>query len=172
MERRGTTLLGVLLIVIGFLFLISKYAFGVEFLNFDSEDFWPIIVLALGLIFEMVYFTTRSKPGFLVPGGILTTIGILFFFEAGTDWRFAAYTWPVYILAVAIGLLQLYLFGYRNRGLLIPVFILTTVAALSALTIMLEVFFKAVDVGLVLPVILILLGVLIFFGRNKQRNNW
>ena len=35
--------------------------------------------------FEMNYFQTRKNPGQLVPGGILTVIGLLFCFEILTD---------------------------------------------------------------------------------------
>ncbi len=64
-------------------------------------------MLVPGLSFEVAYFTNRKGPGMLVPGGLLTTLGLLFLFEEITRWQFSAYTWPIYTLAVAIGLFQL-----------------------------------------------------------------
>lgn len=117
MERKNY-LWGIFLIFIGIILLADKI-FNIGF--FDAVNFWPIFVLIPGLIFEISYFASGRNPGLLVPGGILTTIGLLFFFEAFTNWNYSEYTWPVYPLSVSIGLFQLYLFGGRPTGLLIPV---------------------------------------------------
>ena len=52
-----------------------------------------------------------------MPGGILTIIGTLFFFETFTKWNFAEYTWPVYPLAVVwkYFLLVKYKFKYHEN---------------------------------------------------------
>jgi len=167
--KRDNMFLGALLIVVGLLFLLARVVFDYKIISFDSGDFWPIIVLAIGVTFELIFFRTGKASGFLVPGGILTTIGVLFFFEVATKWSFSAYTWPVYILAVAIGLFQLYLFGGKQRGLLIPVFILTSVAAIAVICIIFEVFLSAVDLGFIIPIILIAGGLLFIFRRKTDR---
>ena len=169
--NRRTSLLGVVFIILGGLFLSAKYLFGENFINLGPEDFWPMIVLLIGLVFEMVYYVSLRAPGFLVPGGILTTCGLLFFFEAATDFRFAEYTWPVYILAVAIGLFQLYLHTGRPKGLLIPVSILSSVAVLSLVVIIFRIFLSSVDLGLIIPVILIGVGVVLILGRSRIRSS-
>lgn len=128
---------GILLIALGLL-LIADKIFTIGFFNPDKA--WPIFILVPGLVFELGYFVSRRNPGLLVPGGILTTIGLLFFFENFTGWNFSKFTWPIYPLSVAIGLFQLYLFDGRPRGLLVPVFILTTVAVISFVSIIYSVF--------------------------------
>ncbi len=169
--RRSNSALSIALILIGSLLLISRYIFDIEVLDFDSGDFWPLIILVIGLTFEMSYFVTGKKSGLLVPGGILTTLGFLFFFEVGTNWSFSEYTWPIYIFAAAIGLFQLYLFGGRKKGLLIPIFILTAVGSVSFLSMFLNMFFSAVDIGFVVPVVLILAGIGVMF-RKKRNTTW
>jgi hypothetical protein len=165
MNRKGA-FWGVLLIVIGCLLIINQ-TFDINF--FSMTNFWPLFILIPGLMFEFSYFISRKNPGVLVPGGILTTIGLLFFFEILTDWTLAEYTWPVYILAVAIGLFQLYLFSGRPSGLLIPVFILTAVASISFLGMIFGNVLAWIDFGLVGPVIFILLGLYILFRATSKK---
>lgn len=165
---RENAFIGTLLILIGCLLFAARYMFGIEIFHFRSGDFWPIIVLAVGLVFESVYFITRKAPGLLVPGGIITVIGMLFFFEVSTGWRFAEYTWPVYLFAVAFGLLQLYMFAYRSKGLLVPVFILSTVGAIAIASMIFETLISWFDFSIVIPVVLILAGLVVFFGRSRK----
>lgn len=140
-----------------------------DFLSFGPNDFWPLIILVLGLIFELTFFLGNGKVGLLVPGGILTTLGLLFFFETATDWRFAAYTWPVYILAVAVGLTQLYLFSTRPKGLLIPIFILVATAGISILSMAARGVMMAFNLSIIIPVILIGAGIVLFLRRDGNR---
>ncbi len=148
--------LGTILVAMG-IFLLANNVFDFKF--FSMERLWPVFVLGVGLVFEMGYFFRRDNPGLLVPGGILTTIGLLFFFETFTNWHYSAYTWPIYPLAVAIGLFQLYFYSGRNRGLLIPVFILTAVSVISFSMMLMGNLFMWLNMSFVLPAILILCGV-------------
>lgn len=70
------------LILIGGFSLIT-YAFHLN--NKLIHHLWFLCVLIPGLYFEMNYFQTRKNPGQLVPGGILTVIGLLFCFEILTE---------------------------------------------------------------------------------------
>ncbi len=126
---KSSRYVGILLIMVGAVLLILKSIFGIKLLDFNGTDFWVFIVLLVGLSFELSYFLTGSKPGLLVPGGIITTIGLLFMFEVSTNWHFAKYTWPVYIISVAVGLFQMYLFSKREKGLLISSLIIGGIGA-------------------------------------------
>lgn len=169
--KRSNTLLGGAFVVLGAILLSARYLFGADMFSLGPDDFWPMIVLLLGVVFELVYFTAQRAPGFLVPGGILTTYGLLFFFEVSTNWRFAAYTWPVYILGVAIGLFQLYLFTGRPKGLLIAVGILAGVALAALAVILFRVFLSTVDLGLVIPAGIIVVGLILALGRGKPKGS-
>jgi hypothetical protein len=158
---------GIILIIIGVAAILNNI-FNIRF--FTMSQLWPMFVLIPGLSFEAAYFSRGREPGLLVPGGILTTIGALFFFETFTNWHFAEYTWPIYPLAVAIGLFQLYLFGGRKRGLLVPVFILTTISVIAFITMLVGNVFYWVNTSLIIPIIFISMGVYILVENfSKQK---
>ncbi len=169
--KKSNSFLGVLFIVIGGLLLSAKYLLGDSFINLGPDDFWPMIILLIGVAFELAYYVSLKAPGFLVPGGILTTYGLLFFFEAATDFRFAAYTWPVYLLGVAVGLFQLYMHSGKPKGLLIAISIIAGVAVLAFIVMFFRIFLGAVDLGLVIPVILIVVGGLLVLGRGRIKSS-
>ena len=147
---------GIILIFIGVGAILNNI-FNIQFLTISK--LWPVFVLFLGLSFEAGYFSRGREPGLLVPGGILTTIGTLFFFETFTNWRFAEYTWPVYPLAVAIGLFQLYLFTGRKQGLLVPVFILTSVSVIAFAIMLFGNIFYWINTSLIIPIVFIIIGI-------------
>ena len=157
---------GLILVVAGAMLLANNLG---SWNLFSMERWWPLFVLVPGLIFEWGFFTGERNPGLLVPGGILTTIGLLFFFETFTDWQFAAYTWPGYPLAVAIGLFQLYLFSGRPRGVLVPVFILTVVSAVAFIAMFMNAMQRWVNLGLVLPILLVVAGLLLIFRQPGSK---
>jgi hypothetical protein len=91
--KRSNSLLGGAFVILGAIMLSARFLLGKNMFSLGPDDFWPMIVLMVGVVFELVYFVSLKAPGFLVPGGILTTYGLLFFFEVATDWSFAQYTW-------------------------------------------------------------------------------
>ncbi|HEX2945381.1 MAG TPA: hypothetical protein VHT96_05450 [Clostridia bacterium] len=168
--RKSNSMLGGLLVIIGAVLLAARFLFNRSFFTFGADDFWPIIVLLLGAGFELAYYISMKGPGLLVPGGILTTCGVLFFFEVATHWHFAAYTWPVYILAVAIGLFQLYVHIGKPRGLMVAIGILGGIAACSFIVMMFRFFLGAFDLGLVIPVVLVVGGLVMVLGKNRSNS--
>jgi len=167
-RNKGTMIVGLVLILIGVAYLLSNL--GIFQIYFDIFDvgflfsrFWPLIIIIAGLSFHYSFFTGKtSDAGLLVPGGILLVIGITCQISMLFDlW---GYLWPGFILAVAVGLFELYLFGTKEKGLLIPVFIL---GGLSLI-------FYSMMLGRIwilrtylVPAILILGGLLIV-ARNKR----
>ena len=149
-------LVGLLLILIGGFSLIT-YIFHLN--NKLIHHLWFLCVLIPGLYFEMNYFQTRKNPGQLVPGGILTVIGLLFCFEILTRWDYSNYTWPIYLLAVAFGLFQLYLYDHQDKGLLIPITILCLISFLFYLQLF-------ISSSLLLAIFLIIIGLYILFQKR------
>ena len=82
--KNNRYIFGILLILAGALFLADNI-FSLNM--FSYFEFWPLIILGIGLVFEFSYFYKGRDAGLLVPGGILTTIGILFLFETATNWE-------------------------------------------------------------------------------------
>ncbi len=167
-RRNGTMIIGLILILIGVLYLLSNFGifeiyFDIFDIGFLFSNFWPMFLIIPGLIFHYSYFTAKTQDaGLLVPGGILLVMGITcqisMLFDA---W---GYMWPGFILAVAVGLFELYLFGTREKGLLIPVFILGGLALI----------FFAISLGRIMLLRLYLIPAILIFGgilivlRNRR----
>lgn len=156
---------GIVFILIGLLGLANQI---ININLFEFGNLWPLFILIPGLSFEYSYFVNKKNSGLLVPGGILTIIGLLFVFETATRWNFSRYTWPIYILAPAIGLFQLYIFGERDRGLLIPVGVLTIIAVISFISISFGNIFVWLNTSIILPIGLVAIGLYIIFSKEKK----
>ena len=136
MENKRT--FGILLVVFGALYLLGQ-AGGGFFFGFRlwrSLQLWPMFIISIGLIFDYLYYSSKKNPGFLVPGGFLITLGTLHLFETLTMWRFAAYTWPIYIVAIFIGFFHLYIVTKTNWSLVISMVFFSIFALMEVLVLM------------------------------------
>ncbi|GKU77636.1 hypothetical protein [Paenibacillus sp. L3-i20] len=123
------TISGSLLLLLGIVLLLNQgETFGPGKI---FAYFWPsMFVLPLGLFFHWLYFgmTGKKGVGLLIPGGILIVVGIVCQIAMlFNSWHIM---WPGFILAPAVGLLEFYWFGNRNKWLLIPINILTVLSLL------------------------------------------
>ncbi|HPG47771.1 MAG TPA: hypothetical protein PLI81_01715, partial [Petrotogaceae bacterium] len=107
-SRNGSLWVSLVLIFLGVTILLGVIFPGMKVWAL----IWPLFILIPGIAFELSFFQrpTPIRAGLLVPGGILCTIGLLFLFLGFTDYSYMAFLWPVFILAPAVGLFQLYLF--------------------------------------------------------------
>lgn len=163
--KKSNTAWGFILILFGGLLLYDNLFDG-DIIS--MKTLWPLFVLGLGLIFEFSFFINRKAPGLLVPGGILTTNGFMFLFQTFTNWHFIGYTWPVFVFSVAVGLFQLYWFIGKPKGLLIPIFILTTVSCVSFTIGLMSKINSLINLGLVVPITLIGLGIYLLFFNSRE----
>jgi predicted membrane protein len=117
--------LGLILIVLSVVLLLGKL--GV--IGFLGHLFWPIFVLLPGLLFHILYFSRVLPAGVLVPGGMLVTYSILFFYCNVFGWSSMAYLWPGFIFGVAVGLYELNIFQRSNsRGAFTAAFVLAIIS--------------------------------------------
>lgn len=168
--KKSSYYIGLLLIALGAISLILDTVFGIRILKLDSYDFWVFIVLLIGLAFEFGFFLTGRKPGLLIPGGIVTIIGLLFIFEVSTDWHFSRFTWPVYIISVAVGLLQMYVFSKREKGLLIAGLIVGGIGAFFE-AIMITSLISSNVIGLLIPISLVAGGIVLVVSGNSRKGS-
>jgi len=154
-------LFGLFLLFIGVLLILAN--FGVIEIAWDN--LWPLFLLIPGIVFELSYFIYRKDAGLLVPGGILITYGLLFLVNVNYGWHLMDNLWPIFPLGVAIGLFQLYLFGGREKGLLIPVGILGAVSLFFLVNNLLF-----VDFRLIAGIILVLIGIWFIFKKSNSNN--
>jgi hypothetical protein len=157
--KKINSIFGLLLLFIGAMLILSN--FGVIEIVWDN--LWPLFLLIPGIVFELSYFIYRKDAGLLVPGGILITYGLLFLVNVNYGWHLMDNLWPIFPLGVAIGLFQLYLFGEREKGLLIPIGIL---GAISLFFLINNLVF--IDFRLLAGILLVLIGIWIIFKKAKS----
>ena len=155
---------GVLFLVMGIVALLA----AINAIELSWDYFWPLFLLIPGLSFEYSFFSKKGKhhgnASILVPAGILITISILFYVNIFFGWGLMTRLWPFFILAPAIGLFQFYYFGSKNKGLLLPVGILTAVGTFSLIITMLNIDFFIY----IFSIILIAIGVYFIFKGIKN----
>jgi len=108
-SRSGSSVaLGIVLVVIGAFFLVIRV------LNVDLSNYgWPLFIIIPGLTLIVVGFVSLGT-GALIPGGILTMVGLILAYQNSTgDWASWAYAWP-WVAPGGVGL-GMYLQGLRNR---------------------------------------------------------
>lgn len=124
-----------------------------------------LVMLGLGVFFEWKYFTTKSSPGLLIPGGILTVIG-LDKLLTGILGTYLLSNFPADRIGVVLGLFQFYWYGDRKKWLLIPIVILS----IQVLDTLCRGLFRWFNGRLIWPIALILLGILFLLNdRTKSR---
>ena len=110
MKNQSSIIIGTFLILLGICFFILQFSpdFGAAI---DFGELWPIIPLGIGLIF--ILFGFISNPPLLIPGTILTGIGIILFVSNSFRlWNF----WQLWLLVpgfVGLGIILMYA---RNGG--------------------------------------------------------
>lgn len=170
--RKTNRVLGVILVVLGVLFLLKN--FGIfdpwKYISIGTiiGKLWPSLFLILpGLMFHSSYFSgNRGNPGVLVPGGILLVLGIVF--QINMLFGGWGIMWPLYIFAVAFGLFELYIFGSREKGLLIPIGILSGLSLLFFISSSLSKIVSFNTKPYAFPVVLILVGLALVLGAKGR----
>ncbi len=107
-RRAGSSVaLGVVLVVLGL------FALLVQFTGFDPGGSWPLFVVIPGVTLLVVGFISFGT-GALIPGAILTVIGlILAYMNASQDWPAWAFAWPL-VAPGGVGL-GIWLQGLRHN---------------------------------------------------------
>lgn len=176
-NRRGNVVLGAIFVIIGVLLLLKTMNILDIYINifdigFLISRFWPAFFLIIpGLAFHYGFARGgRRDPGLLVPGGILLVLGIVFQINMlFGGWHIL---WPGYIFAVAFGLFELYLFGNRDKGLLIPVGILGGLSIIFFTSFSLKELFSFSVNRFLIPLVLIVIGLIIVFRGDSRRKDF
>jgi hypothetical protein len=113
-SRRNTGSLvgGSLLIIFGLLALLGKLFQNFNFWN----TFWPFIIIGVGLLFFVGMFAGgKSVSGLAIPGSIITTIGLMLFYQNITNhWESWSYGWTVILMAVGLGIFIMGVWGQNE----------------------------------------------------------
>ena len=112
-RNTGALVGGSLLIIFGVLALLGKLFQNFNFWN----TFWPFVVIGIGLLFFVGMFAGgRSVSGLAIPGSIITTIGLMLFYQNITNhWESWSYGWTVILMSVGIGIFIMGLWGQNGN---------------------------------------------------------
>jgi len=151
------------LILIGVLLLMNQAG-----LNVDFGYIWPIFLLIPGIFFWIMFYSKKEKQrmrsSLLLPGTILIIYSLYFFYNQITNYDFAGETSFVFTLGVALGFFAMYYFGeIKNKGILIPAWILAGVSAILLLS--------TVGGGIWWPIIIIFVGLFLLYKKDFFKDN-
>ncbi len=95
---RRETVIGVILIALGVLFLLGRAFTGAGFA-------WPLFVLVPGLaLLAWAFVGGREATALAVPGSIVTTVGLVLFIQNVTNtFETWAYAWALVLASVGVG---------------------------------------------------------------------
>jgi drug/metabolite transporter (DMT)-like permease len=161
-NHRPSLVPGLLLVAVGIAFLLANLGT----FRIQGELIWTYLLIIMGAVFWLGFIFDRSRVGSLMPGSILLTIGILFHYTSTHGWETLSYLWPFFILAPAFGFYAMFIFGAREKGLLVPAGILTVIALFFFLQ------GTSRDLRLVWPAVLIALGVLLIYRGRRAHKDW
>ncbi len=100
MDRRGSFVGGIILVLLGALFLAAQLIPGI-YQGFS----WPVIIIGLGAIFLIAAAISRVGP-LAVPACILAGIGgILYYQNLTGNWETWSYVWTLIPGFVGVGIL-------------------------------------------------------------------
>jgi hypothetical protein len=149
---RDRSLLAIILIGAGVLFLLSQFSF--------FPGFGDMVLLLLGGIFMYAYFTTKPgyRVGFLIPGAILSGIGVGQFISdlPGTDLLFGG---SITAITLGLGFCAIWFFERKHWWALIP----GGIILLGGLS-------SVFRVGALWPIILIGLGIYLLYEQTRRKH--
>lgn len=160
MRNSGSLTFGISLVMIGTVIFLNT----IHIINLSWNLIWPIFILGFGIMLHLQFMIGSKKNSeILVPAGIFTTYGLLFYICILLGWHMMNFLWPLFIMGPAVGLLEMYLFGKHEKALLIPVSILSIIG-FSFLTMNLTKY----GYNYILSLILIFCGTLIMIMNLKK----
>ncbi len=167
--ERSRLAFGILLILIGIAFLVDRlYPSLLAWVQIEFT--WPLIIIGVG-IFLLLLGLLVGAPETAVPAAILAGIGGILYWQNLTGrWETWEFVWTLIPGFVGVGVLLAGLFGGRMRGSLSGGVWLIFIS-LALFAIFGSFFGNLGFLGPYWPVLLILLGVIVFVRAIAQRRS-
>lgn len=148
-ERRAATG-GVILVLIGLFFLLNNLFPGVVGRSF---------LLLVGVAFLLAYLLGGRNVGFLIPGSILSGLGLGALIAS---WLPGRESGGVVLLCLGLGFLAIWLFERGQQWSLVPGGVLVVIGAVVSAGLLVQ-----GDVARWWPVVLVLVGLWVLFRRAQ-----
>ncbi len=166
-QSRANMVLGILLILVGGIFLIGQFFPGL--LDWIQIEFsWPLLIIGGGLLL-LVFGLLAGETGMAVPAAIVGGIGCLLYYQNSTgNWSSWAYAWTLIPGFVGVGVLLDGLLSGKFRQALGGG---GTLIVISAVMFVIFGSFLGgpVSLGLYWPVLLIVIGLWILVSALFRR---
>ena len=157
-SRKPNLLLGIILIILGVLFLAYQLIPALHAL-INWENAWPLLIVGVGVAF-FVGAVLGHVPGLAIPGSVIGGIGLLLFWQNTTgDWGSWAYAWALLPGFVGVGLILMGVLGEKPRKSLASGLWLIVIS--SILFLIFGSFLGGFGFGAYWPILLIGLGFII-----------
>jgi len=105
--KKNNAFWGTTLGILGIFFFLQNYEI-IHYLWIGET--WPVYLIAIGLGFIVLYFFKPQDWGVLIPGGILTFLGAVFFLETlDLSWYTIKHIknfWPLILILIGLGLIS------------------------------------------------------------------
>jgi hypothetical protein len=113
-RNSGSIVGGLILILLGLLFLFGQWFRGFTFLGL----LWPLFIVALGALFFVGMLAGgKSSAGLAVPGSIITGIGLMLLAQSLTGyWESWSYGWTVILILVGLGIFIMGAYNGNERS--------------------------------------------------------
>ncbi|MDX1413064.1 MAG: hypothetical protein R3293_02675 [Candidatus Promineifilaceae bacterium] len=126
MQNRSSIIGGLILILVGGLFLVLQIFPGLAE-QFNLALFWPLIIVAVGVFFLLAAIFGAAPLA--VPGTIVTGIGGLLFYQNATgNWGSWSFAWALIPGFVGLGLILMGLLDRESRSAIRSGFLLVIVS--------------------------------------------
>ncbi|MDO7905430.1 hypothetical protein Q5741_03265 [Paenibacillus sp. JX-17] len=164
MNSKNERAIGIFIIAAGLVILLGKL--GV--FAFLGRAFWPLVILVPGLILQVMFFRRLAPAWVLIPGGMLSSYGVLFFICNTWGWSLMHVLWPAWILGIAAGLWEYAMFEIPRPRLLYSAAVILAVVSIVLFL------FSLLHTGFIYiaAVLLIAAGAWLLFGRGRGRKGW
>lgn len=166
MSSKNDIKIGAFIAAAGIIILFGKLGvFG-----FVGRSLWPLVILLPGLLLQVLFFSRRASATVLIPAGILTVYGLLFFLCNIGGWGLMKYLWPLLLFGVAVGLYEYSLYASTRTG---GVSVIAVTLGLISLALCIFSLFGTGAIYLI-GIVLVAAGIWLITGRGKSRsrNTW
>lgn len=153
MQKKSKQIIfGLILIVVS----IAVIFFNLKNFKGSFNKLWPSILLLVGLIFYVLYFSTKKKKDrkfLLFLATFLAVSSVPLFVLTYTSFSYINVVWPGFLLSIGVALISVYFFSNKKRITLVLSILLI------AISLLVWIFYTIKSpFGLVIGVSLLLIG--------------
>jgi peptidoglycan/LPS O-acetylase OafA/YrhL len=168
-EKKSSLIPGVLFIVLGLWLFARRF----PFLEHHSFQIYPVLLVLFAgfLLYEM---SRRRNTSALFWGVVVLVVGAFFFLRnyGVVSYYYADEYWPVFIFALGLGFLALFIYRPRDWGVLIPAGIFLFFGGILCIRLFHGYFWHWEDIiEQYWPVLLIVIGIGVLAGGLLRPSN-